>query len=155
MSNRLEAKVIVREGRFRDVFAIQDLLENALAESKHRLPPPEYPYAYQQVLEQMGRGMVWVAAKGEEIVGVIILNTYTHSWNREAVFLENEHFCVDPKHRKGGIASKLLDVAEAFSQLKGMRFYPRLTYGSSDAKAIDRWMRLKGYVYLGGTFGPH
>jgi GNAT superfamily N-acetyltransferase len=154
MSNRLDAKVIVREGRFEDIIAIKDSLERALMERDRDLPPPEYPYALQQIFEQMGRGMVWVAAKGEEIVGVLILNTYTWPWNRQHVYLENEHLWVEPKHRRGGVASKLIDFAVAFAKLKGMPFQPRITYGSSNTALIDRWMRSKGFEYVGGNFAP-
>lgn len=154
MSNRLDAKVIVREGRFEDIIPIKESLELALMERDRDLPPPEYPYALQQIFEQMGRGMVWVASKGDEIVGVLILNTYTWPWNRQYQFLENEHLWVEPKHRRGGVASRLFDHAAVFAKLKGMPFYPRLTYGSSDAEPIDRWMRLKGFKYVGGNFAP-
>jgi GNAT superfamily N-acetyltransferase len=154
MSNRLEAKTIVRPATFDDILGVRDTIEMARTLSEQWLPPAEYPFCLQYTFELMNRGLVWVAEKDKKVVGVIMLDTYTWPWSRKFLFLENVHFWVEPKHRKDGVGQRLLDCAKKHALLMKMQFRPRITYGATDGDLIDRWMRSQGFVYVGGNFAP-
>lgn len=154
MSNRLDAKVIVRPATYDDILGVRDTIELARTLAESWLPPAEYPFCLQYTFDLMNRGLVWVAAKSDDVVGVIMLDEFTWPWSRQFKFYENVHFWVEPKHRKGGAGSKLLDAAKRHAQLNKMPFRPRLTYGSSDATLIDRWMKAQGFTYVGGNYAP-
>jgi GNAT superfamily N-acetyltransferase len=154
MSNRLDAKTIVRPATFDDILGVRDTIELARTLSEQWLPPAEYPFCLQYTFDLMNRGLVWVAVEGKAVVGVLMLDTYTWPWSRQFQFLENVHFWVEPKHRAGGVGKKLLDCAKKQAALMKMQFRPRITYASKDSDLIDRWMKSQGFVYTGGNFAP-
>jgi hypothetical protein len=73
-------------------------------------------------------------------------------WNRSSFFLENLHFWVSPKHRKGGVAIKLLQLMKARAKELQMPLSIRVTFSDGAADLKDRFIRMQGFKYLGGTF---
>lgn len=152
MSDRGHVVTEVRSAQLADLMGVVATLERALLLAEHPLPQPEYPYAMHYTLDLIGRGLGWVALHAGSIVGVILLDQYTTPWNRQAPHLENVHFWVEPRHRKGGTAERLLDAAKAHAQAQGLPLRVRVTYGSSDAPLVSRWLQAQGFAYVGGNF---
>lgn len=149
MSNR---QVEVREAAYEDVFQIRDAIEAARGLSDIALPPVEYPWAVQYTLDLIRDRLVFVAAVDREVVGVIIGAVCHWPWNRDAKFIENIHFWVAAKHRKGGTGVKLLRALKARAQELQMPLSIRVTFSDGAADTKDRFLRMQGFKYIGGTF---
>lgn len=152
MSARQHLAPLVREAMFADLDAIAETLMQAHAEASYALPEPELPYALKYILDLMAQGLVWVADVEGKVSGVLMIDAVTWPWNSKIKHAENVHFWVEPAHRSGGVAQKLLARAEKKCRAANIVFMPRLTYGSSEAESIDRFMRINGFEYIGGNF---
>jgi predicted N-acetyltransferase YhbS len=153
MSNRT---TIVRKAQFEDVFAIErSIREEAWPQTDIPLPPPEMPYVVQYAMDLVQLGLVHVAEIEGEVIGCVILNTRSWPWNRQALFLENEHFWVEKRFRKGGTAAKLIDAAKQTATAMKLPLRLCFTSDGHDADLKDRWMRMQGFKYQGGNFFFH
>ena len=149
MSNRT---VEVRAARYDEVFQIRDTINEARLTSDIPLPEVEEPWAIQYTLDLIRFGFVWVAVTDKQVVGVAIVNKLHWQWNRGAFFLENSHFWVLPKHRKGGTAIRLLQCMKDRAKELGLPLSVRITHSDGAADTKDRFLKMQGLKYLGGTF---
>jgi GNAT superfamily N-acetyltransferase len=153
MSNRI---AVVRPATFEDVFAIErTVTEMAWPNADIPLPEPERPYVVQYGLDLIARRLVHVAEVETVIVGCIMLDTHHWPWNRKSWYLENQHFWIEPKFRKGGVAAKLIAAAKATADDMKMPLRLCFTSDGRDADLKDRFMRMQGFKYQGGNFFFH
>lgn len=149
---------IVEPARCEDAFGILETLKLALAESGTDYPEPDMPYAVQALLDLIAQGLV-VVARGpvkSRIVGCLMLDVarwpWTHPNNAKGLHLYNQHFWIEPRYRKGGIARDFLKFAKAVSDEKQMPLVIELSNISDDADLRDRFVRISGFSYAGGKF---
>ena len=149
MSNR---SIEVRPAAYDEVFQIRDTIVGARVLSEMPLPEVEEPWAIQYTLDLIKRGFVWVAVTDRTVVGVAIVDQLHWHWNRGAFFLENSHFWVLPKHRKGGTAIRLLKCMKDRAKELGLPLSIRITHSDGAVDTKDRFMKMQGLKQVGGTF---
>jgi hypothetical protein len=102
-----------------DLFALERLMEKALAESGGLLPPHDPDHFVHSSMALISKGLVFVAVevsedkKRERIVGCLALDARSWHWNPRALFLESVHFYVLPEARKVKIHDGKMLLAEA------------------------------------------
>lgn len=156
---------VVSAARPEDAFAILETLTNAITEidpDHTRYPLPEVPYCVQAMLDLIAQGLVVVVHSPTtgRIVGCLALDFARWPWvapgtaNKQAFHLYNQHFWVEPRYRRGGVAQKLLDAAKGIADERGLSLVFHMTSGT-DAHTIrlhDRFMRSRGFEHTGGSF---
>jgi GNAT superfamily N-acetyltransferase len=104
----------------------------------------------------MAQGLVFVAANGERIVGVVILDyarwPWTHPNSESGRHLYNQHFWVDPAFRRGGTALKLRKMAEARADALGLPLLLQTSSLDSNTDLKDRFFAMGGFKRVGGNF---
>ena len=142
----------------RDAFAIEDTLILALKASETPFPPPDTPYAVQALMDLIAQGLVLAAYdSGGNIIGCLILDYARWPWvspqNRAGVYLYNQHFWVEPKHRKFGVAARLIREAQKISDEKNLALVLEISsIDESNADLRDRFVKMQGFRYTGGKF---
>lgn len=134
-----------------DAFSIVAMLWEARDETDFPVPAPNIPYAYQNLMEMISSGTVWVAKTDEDkLIGVAIASPQRLWHVQEPHFLQTEEFYVEPAYRKGGIAARLLEkVTEAADEM-GVPLVVSITSGGM-AELKDRFVAQQGLTYLGGN----
>ena len=152
----------IRLANYEDAVAIQDTLWHVQDMTETPYPDPDIPYAAQKLMTQATEGLICVATGWDErhIVGVIALGYATWPWKhpegKDAQYLINEHFYVDPIWRKGGTAKKLLGWAKDLADAKGLHLMIDFSTIDADVHVKDRFARINGFKYTGGKFlRPH
>jgi GNAT superfamily N-acetyltransferase len=149
-------EVILRAARYADMEGILQTLLRALAESETGYPEPDQPYCQQATMDLMAQGLVFVAANGERIVGVVILDyarwPWTHPNSESGRHLYNQHFWVDPAFRRGGTALKLRKMAEARADALGLPLLLQTSSLDSNTDLKDRFFAMGGFKRVGGNF---
>jgi GNAT superfamily N-acetyltransferase len=144
--------VIVRTGRYEDIVGICRTIESARVLMKMELPPAEYPYAMHYSLDIIAQGLCWVAEADSKIVGVAMLDRRTWPWAPSAKFLENIHLWVEPGCRKGGTAAKFIEKMKARAKELNLPLSLVLTFPDGCEQAKDRFARMQGFRYMGGSY---
>jgi predicted N-acetyltransferase YhbS len=143
----------VRPANFEDVFEIERTLLDAARLAEFPVPPVERPYAVQKLMDLIAVKLIWVATTEDNtVVGCIVLSHHVWPWNRQQWHLINDHFWVDPKHRKFGTAAKLLQCAKDCASELGKPLYLDFSFGGIDADLKDRFAKMQGFTYNGGRF---
>lgn len=143
----------VRPAVLEDVFQIERTLLDAARQAEFPVPPVERPYAVQKLMDLVAMRLIWVATTEENaVVGVVVLSHHVWPWNRQAWHLVNDHFWVDPAHRKFGVAAKLLACAKQCARELGRPLYLDFSFGGIDADLKDRFAKMQGFKYNGGRF---
>lgn len=102
-----------------------------------------YPYAY--FVKRVEEGVVFVAATGETIVGVMALLTEDPRWPEPAPALYVHHLATDPA--VPGLGAQMLTFAEEYSRLSGG---DRLRLDCQTVNpALNRYYEKLGYVHAG------
>lgn len=155
MSNRLQARVEVADPS--QIAGIYQTMLKAHASARTPYPSPDQIYCMQACLDLMKEGFVGVALNYEgAVVGAIMLDYGRWPWtdpkNPKGFHLYNQHFWVEPEHRKFGTAEKLMDFAKAVARRKHLAL--RFEFSNMDLKADirDRFARINGLGYTGGVF---
>lgn len=141
----------VRQATWVDCPAITATLLRALAELDS-YPEPELPYACQYIMDLAAQDLALVATVGDEVVGTLILEPHTWSWNRNARFLTNIHFWVERPYRSGGVAQRLLTEAKRIADQLWLPLVLELSSGGADHELLDRFVRIQGFRQVGGKF---
>lgn len=152
----VETPIAVRPACFEDAFGIRDTLLDALSAAETPYPRPDMPYAVQYIMDLIAQDLVAVAECAGRIVGCIVLSyarwPWVHPSNPAGIFLQNDHFWVEPTARRGGTAVKLLSFAKKKSD--ALKIWLSIDLSSLDAstEAKDRFVKSQGFVYIGGKF---
>jgi GNAT superfamily N-acetyltransferase len=151
-----QTKTEVRPGIYSDVHGIKQTLMRALAESETPYPEPEDPYCLQRLMDLIAQHFVFVAVSDSRIVGAIVLDRAHWGWTRPTSesgrHLYNEHFWVDPAYRRGGTASKLLNLAEARADCEGLPLLLITSMLDGNTELKERFVSMHGFKRVGGTF---
>lgn len=148
----------VEIARPEDAFGIVDTMRLALAESTTPYPEPDMPYCVQAMLDLIAQGLVAVARgpSRSRIVGCLMLDIghwpWMHPNNRAGQHLYNQHFWVEPRYRRGGVARDFLKFAKRVSDERNLPLVIEITSISDDADLRDRFVRISGLTYTGGKF---
>lgn len=148
----------VEVARHEDAFGIVETMRLALAESATPYPEPDMPYCVQAMLDLIAQGLVAVARgpSRQRIVGCLMLDVarwpWTHPNNPKGQHLYNQHFWVEPRYRRGGIARDFLKFAKTVSDERQMPLVIDISSMSDDADLRDRFVRISGLTYTGGKF---
>lgn len=147
----------IRVAKFADVEGILQTLLRALDESETPWPVPEQPYCQQYTMDLIAQNLCFVAlAEGTRVVGVIMLDRarwpWTHPNSESGRHLYNQHFWVDPAYRRGGTASKLLQMAAARADAEGLPLLLISSSSSPDVDLADRFFATQGFKRIGGTY---
>ena len=142
----------------RDAFAVQDTLILALKASETPFPPPDVPYAVQALLDSIAQGLVVAAYDSHRsVVGCLVLDYARWPWvsprNAAGVYLYNQHFWVEPNHRKGGVAARLIREAQRISDVKNLPLILEISsIDEANGDLRDRFVKMQGFRYTGGKF---
>jgi len=124
----------------------------------HEESPVNYPEwleddAINWIARTMTKGVVFIAIDDEsgKIIGSIGLSGQHYPWNMSVWMLECEWLHVDPDHRKGRVAEKLLDSAKSFADDYNSSISVSSMQGLN-AELKDRFISMCGLDYVGGTF---
>jgi GNAT superfamily N-acetyltransferase len=147
----------VRLAHFDDVMATYACIERGRLSVDTPWPPPDLPYAAQALMDLMAQGFVAVATDPVgQIVGAIALDVTSWPWchpdNPKGHYLYNQHFWVDPTHRRGGAGIRLLDWAKGRADEAGLPLMIELTSLDANVEEKDRFVKSRGFSYLGGKF---
>lgn len=147
----------IRLATYRDALALQDSLWKCQALSDTPYPDPCIPYAAQRLMEMADMGQIAAAVdEDDRIVGCIILSRAHWAWvhpdNPRGWYIINEHFFVEPEHRHGGTALKLLKWAKEEAAKKGLPLMIDFSTIDADIEYKDRFARINGMTYTGGKF---
>lgn len=142
------------DATYADVMSIERTLLRARIEAPYELPDVERPYVYQAAMDLIAQDLVAVAKVGNEVVGVIMLGFWSWPWSRRYRTLVNLHFWVDPDHRKGGTAKKLLDWAKNRADDLRLPLRIDITYGGEERDLAKRntFVKRSGFAETGGSF---
>jgi GNAT superfamily N-acetyltransferase len=150
-------RVTVRKALHTDIWGIHDTLLDALDATETALPDPVLPYAVQALMDRIAQDFIAVAeAPDGKIVGCIVLNFAHWPWvpphMAQGRHLFNEHFWVDPKYRKGGVATRLIKFAKGRASQLGLPLLLSITSRDDNTELKDRFARQQGMKQLGGVF---
>ena len=143
-------RITIGKAKFRDVFAISDLLFEARPETDAPVYDPDLPYAYSQLMEMMKRGAVFVARVNGDIVGFISAIPHQPWYKESPTHLQNQDFFVHADYRKGGTARGLVKKLTDEADRLGVPLVMTLDTGR-DAEIKDRFVQRLGFVYMGGN----
>lgn len=144
-------KIAIAKARLTEVFRIVELLESGREEVASPLPQPEFPYAYQALMNIIAGGGAWVARlENGDLVGVLLAEPNRLWYRRNLHYLQSVEFYVRPEFRKGGTASRLIEKAKQAATEAGVPFILSITSGVR-AEIKDRFVEQMGLEYLGGN----
>ena len=141
-----------------DVIQVWQTLQLALRSAGTPYPEPDLPYALQALLDLIAQGLVAVAwaPLRSRIVGALVLDVarwpWTHPNNPAGQHLYNQHFWIEPRYRKGGVARDFLKFAKALSDEKQLPLVIEISNMSDSSELRDRFVRISGLTYTGGKF---
>ena len=152
-----QTDILIRLANHHDIPHLIDLINmQAVPAMGWAPPPPEMPFANQYALDLAAHGRIWVAteAPSQKPIGVIAWDLKHWPWNRKYVYLENIHFYVDKRHRKGGVANKLIQTFKDAADAMGLPAVLSINFGDeANLEMKERWVRQKGFgVRLGGSY---
>lgn len=148
----------VEPATYEDAFGILETMKLAHAESVTPYPELDMPYAVQATLDLIAQGLVAVARgpSRSRIVGCLMLDVarwpWTHPNNPKGLHLYNQHFWIEPRYRRGGVARDFLRFAKALSDERQVPLVIDISSMSDDAELRDRFVRISGFAYTGGKF---
>ena len=141
--------MLIRQAGSRDVASITALVDAAYAPYVPRIGRAPAPMTADYA-GLVAAGEVWVAAEGDDVVGVLVIRT-------AADVLELENVAVEPAHQGHGHGRALIAFAEERSRELGLRtvalytneamrenlaLYPRLGYVETDRRVEDGYRRV-------------
>jgi len=148
---RYRAKI--RQARIEDSVGILQTLQEALAHAPPWYPPPELPYALQYIMDLIAQDLVTVAVSPDDVVvGVIVLDWTHMPWNRQARYLYNQHFWVEPLWRQHRTAARLLGAAKATAKSLCVPLMLETSMEDADTGKKERFIEKNGFRGIGGKF---
>ena len=157
-SDAASALTTVEIAQCEDVVQILETMRLALRSAHTPYPEPDLPYAMQAMLDLIAQGLVavaWAPLKARA-VGCLALDIarwpWTHPSNPKGQHLYNQHFWIEPRYRKSGVARDFLKFAKAVSDEKQLPLVIEISNMSDSAELRDRFVRISGLAYTGGKF---
>lgn len=143
-------EITIRKAVGEDVVELANLLKQWLNETDMNYPGYcEYSMAW--LAGFIYNNMVFVAVKGEEIIGTLGLKYSQFPWNNEF----NAWFCdfliINKDNRKNGVAKKLLECSKSLSDTTKLPVFLGIMTGNF-ATRKDRFLEMSGFKYAGGNF---
>ena len=99
----------------------------------------------------LSQGVCFLAEKDNQIIGIIGGSLSHFPWNSEAKFLAIEWLYVCKDFRKEGLANKLINMIKQYTENYDLPLLTTLMNGV-DTETKERFMRMKGFKYTGGSF---
>ena len=122
-------------------------------EYQSSLYPPVNEIAFHgSLLQYLAQGVVFLAVTEGKIIGMMALETFYYDWNPSVKYLRNAHFYVLKYFRKSNVSDLLLMKAREYAAETGAPFIEIGMKTDEDAEIKDRFLRIKGGRYVGGTF---
>lgn len=136
-------------GAFQDQMLV--LGRKAVADAGWPMPEIKGPPTRALIDRAADLGILWVAVENERVVGFFIgrLNRFPDDPARK--YLSSYHFYVDPE-RRAGAAKALVREVKKFCDKTQIEWMLYCNYGGEDLKKKDRFFKIMGLEYIGGTF---
>jgi GNAT superfamily N-acetyltransferase len=144
--------LIIRQAGFEDVVPIERTLRQAQRLADLPTPPIETEHFHAELKHRIAYRLIWVAEHDKEVVGCLSLTHHYWPWSKSAFFLGDDWFWVEPQHRPGGAAKKLLDEAKQCARDLKVPLFLTLAFGGMDVALKDRFAKMQGFTYKGGRF---
>jgi hypothetical protein len=146
------SEIIIRRSEVRDLTGLMVLLPQWIDEQYITYPPVEPKRLLVWVAETLVAGDVWVAVekKNNNIVGSLAMTAEQWPWNSQW-FLKDQWLFVMSEFRKGGTATKMIELAKRLAIERNVPCCIGVISGK-DAELKDRFVAQNGYVYAGGNF---
>lgn len=142
--------MIIREATVFDHTGIMKCLIKMLDELNKVYPAPNNALA-SWITGVLVNGYGLVAEEEGEIVATFGGSFVTYPWNSEVVLLNENWFFVDKKHRKYGVARKMVSHIKNFADNRGISIKFDVMC-DTDAEKKDLFFEMQGMIYLGGNF---
>jgi GNAT superfamily N-acetyltransferase len=143
--------VTIRRATVLDHSRILELLIKWLEESLIKGLPGCCMYSGIWLADLIAKHLVLIACRDDKLLGSICLKKGYLPWNNEMPLLFNEFLMTEEEGRELGVADRLLAASKEFAKQEGSI----LMMGHFSGKAAelkDRYLRIKGFKYGGGTF---
>jgi len=114
-------------------------------------PKPDPYMGLNWVANTLSSGYVIVADLSGRLVGSIALTNYQFPFSPQW-FMYLEWLCVQKRFREEGTFDALMAAAHAFADEKKAPILAGISAAGEDVFVKDRLMKMRGYVYIGGTF---
>lgn len=146
-----KSKVIIRDGRYTDIPHMERLIYDGIKTSKFPYPDPQYPHLYYSLTESVSNGMVHVAIRDRQLIGMAVLGIGHFPWAPDRKFLVDSYWLVDSQHRASGAGSLLLDAMKRHAENVGVMLIVGNTNGV-DVERKDNLIMRRGFDRIGGTY---
>jgi predicted N-acetyltransferase YhbS len=143
-------EIKVRTAQARDASNIVRLLMDWFNEADLEWPQPNDRDMLLWVSNVMADGRIFVAERSGRLIGVVGLKPARFSWNLSSWYLADSFFFVSSSYRKGGVADALMKAAQTHAASLELPLVMGIITGRN-TQSLERWYRIKGGEYAGGT----
>ena len=137
-----ERKLKLRIAHKADVPALRLLVNAAYKELSDM--GLNYTATYQDedtTLERINKGRAFIVSDNQEIIGTILFSAENHKTGRRTAYVGQ--FAVDPRYKKMGLGSHLMDYCEKLAEDEGFEGIQLDT--AIPATHLVRWYQKRGY----------
>ena len=128
----------MREATPEDVPRLLDMMEEFYAEAGYVLDRPQALSSFQTLLVEPCLGRVWVAGRGEDIAGYVVV-TFVFAMEHAGSIGVVDDFFVRPESRGAGLGTALLaDVRAACARLGVRALRVEVGHDNAPAQAVYR-----------------